>query len=128
MAALLLDSNVIIDALTGRRGRSELLEREIAAGNSLACTSIQITEIYAGMRDYEEARTNALLRSLDYFPVTWDIARLAGRLKSEWKQKGHTLMLPDATIAAVALHHNLPLLTENRKHFPMPGLLLHTLP
>ncbi len=128
MAALLVDSNVIIDALTGRRGRSELLTREITAGNSLACTSIQITEIYAGMRDHEKLRTEALLRSLDYYPVTWEIARLAGNLKREWRDKGLTLMLPDTTIAAVALHHGLPLLTDNRKHFPMPGLFLYPLP
>ncbi len=128
MPALLLDSSVLIDALTGRRGRSELLAREVAAGNSLACTSIQVTEIFAGMRDHEEARTTALMRSLDYIVVSWEIARLAGRLRREWQQKGHTLLLPDTTIAAVALHHGLPLLTENRKHFPMPGLFFYPLP
>ena len=69
-----------------------------------------------------------MLRSLDYFAVTWEIARLAGNLKREWRDKGHSLMLPDTTIAAVALHHSLPLLTDNRNHFPMPGLFLYPLP
>jgi predicted nucleic acid-binding protein len=32
------------------------------------------------------------------------------------------------TIAAVALAHQVPLLTDNRKHFPMPELQLLPMP
>ena len=51
-----------------------------------------------------------------------DIAKHAGRLKFEWSRKGVTLSTPDTTIAAVALAHQLILITDNRKHYPMPDL------
>ena len=57
------------------------------------------------------------------FPgITWEIAKSAGRLYNDWRFKGLTLALSDATIAAVALTHKLVLLTDNRKHFPKPEL------
>jgi predicted nucleic acid-binding protein len=52
----------------------------------------------------------------------------AGRLRYEWRRQGQTLSLADATIAAVAIHHSLILLTDNRRHFPMPELSMHPLP
>jgi predicted nucleic acid-binding protein len=68
------------------------------------------------------------LRSLEFYPVNWEIAQLAGDLFRIWRQKGHTLGLADVTIAAVALTHKLVLVTDNRKHFPMPELQLFRLP
>jgi len=76
------------------------------------------------MRPHEQARTEELLRSLDYYEVTWDIAKLAGLLKRDWARKGVTLSVPDVTVAAVALAHNLTLITDNVKHYPMPDLSL----
>ena len=72
--------------------------------------------------------TEAFLRSLKFYEVTWEIAQLAGDLHNRWRKKGHTLSLPDVTIAAVALTHGLSLLTDNRKDFPMPELALYPLP
>lgn len=60
--------------------------------------------------------------------MTVEIARKAGYLRAEWRQKGHTLAFPDVTLAAVALVHGFPLLTDNRKHFPMEELELLALP
>jgi predicted nucleic acid-binding protein len=38
------------------------------------------------------------------------------------------LAVTDVTIAAVALERDLPLITGNRKHYPMPELQLFALP
>lgn len=81
-----------------------------------------------GMRPGEEAKTAKFLRSLEFYPVTWEIAQLAGDLFREWRRKGQTLGLADVTIAAVALTHGLVLVTDNRKHFPMPELQTLQLP
>jgi len=94
----------------------------------MGCCSINITEVYAGLRPGEETKTDRLLRSLRFYEVTWDIARLAGELQNHWRQQGRTLALPDVTIAAVALAHNLTLLTGNPKDFPMPELRSYELP
>src|ERR1035437_7279940 len=94
----------------------------------LACCAVNVTELYMGMRPGEEAKTEKFLRSLEFYPVTWEIARLAGDLFRQWRQKGLTLGLADVTIAAVALTHELVLVTDNQKHFPMPELRLLQLP
>ena len=128
MAIFLLDTTVIIDAIKDKRGRNEFLAGLLDQRNLLACCSINVTEIYAGMRSHEAQVTEAFLRSLKFYEVSWEIARLAGELKNAWAKKGSTLFLPDVTIAAVAITHGLTLLTDNRKDFPMPELQFLTLP
>ena len=128
MAILLLDTTVIVDAINGKKQRHLLLDELLAQRNLLACCGISVTEAYAGMRPHEASLTEAFLRSLKFYEVTWEIARLAGELQNRWRKKGHSLFLPDVTIAAVALTHGLTLLTDNRKGFPMPELALYPLP
>ena len=128
MTAYLLDTSVIIDFLNAKRGRKELLEDLVRQGNMLACCSANVTEVYAGARPHEMAKTDAFLRRLDYRDVTWEIARHAGLLRNEWAARGRTLSLADCTIAATALAHGLVLVTDNTKDFPMPGLTLYPLP
>ena len=120
MATCLLDSGILIDALNGKRGRREIVDQLVESGAEMACCSINVTEIYAGLRPGEEAKTERLLRSLKFYPVTWEIAKHAGELLNAWRQRGHTLSLPDVTVAAVALTNHLILLTGNAKDFPMP--------
>jgi predicted nucleic acid-binding protein len=128
VATYLLDTSVIIDALNDKRGRRELLLSLVKQGNLLACCPINVTEIYAGLRPEEEDATEDFLRSLEYYHLTWPVSRLAGLLKRDHGRKGQTLGVADATIAAVALVHELTLLTDNVKDFPMKDLSLYPLP
>jgi predicted nucleic acid-binding protein len=128
VATCLLDSGIIIDILNGKRGRRERIDQLIEDGADMACCSIQVTEVYAGLRPGEEARTERLLRSLKFYPVTWEIGKQAGDLLNVWRQQNRTLSLPDTTIAAVALANDLVLVTGNLKDFPMPELRLYPLP
>ncbi len=125
---LLLDSTVLIDVLRDRRGRRELLAREVGNGHSLATTAINIAEIHAGMRPREEAETEAFLNRLECYPITAAIARTAGRLKRDWSRRGRTIALDDLLIAASALEHGLTLMTDNKVDFPMTELSLYSLP
>jgi predicted nucleic acid-binding protein len=124
----LLDSNVIIDSLNSRKDRPRLLAELAGRGILLACCSVNVTEVYMGMRVGEEAKTERLLHSLEFYPVSWEAARLAGDLFRQWQRKGQTLALSDVTIAAVAIANRLPLMTDNLKHFPMPELQILALP
>jgi predicted nucleic acid-binding protein len=124
----LLDSTVIIDAINDRNGRSKLLEGLIEEGTLLACCPINVTEVHMGMRPNEAEKTEEFLASLEFYPVTREIAKYAGALYREWRQKGLTLALPDLTVAAVAITNGLPLATDNPKDFPMSELRLYPLP
>ena len=125
---VLLDTSVIIDALRRRRGRREFLRSLLGAGHDLACCAISIAEVYSGMRPEEVRITGRFFDDLLYVEISREIARSAGDLRAKWRQRGKTLSLPDAMIAAVALAENLTLATDNVKDYPMPELRFLALP
>ena len=45
-----------------------------------------------------------------------------------YARKGVTLATTDVTVAAVALHHHLTLITDNLKHYPMTEVSLYPTP
>ena len=129
MAIYLLDTSIIIDAINNKKNRNEfLLELTERQGHFLACCPINVAEVYAGMRPKEEQKTRAVLQSFQLFPITFPVAELAGLLKRDHSKKGITLSMTDALIAAVAIHNQLTLITDNTKDFPMKELALYPLP
>lgn len=114
---ILLDTTVLIDVLRDRKNRKALLVELIEAGDTLATAAVNIGEVYSGMRADEEAVTESFLSNLQCFPLTAEIARSAGKLKSEWARKGRTLALADMIVAATALRHGTVLMTDNLKDF-----------
>jgi predicted nucleic acid-binding protein len=125
---LLLDTSVLIDALRLRRGRRQWLAEQVRRGDTLATSTINLAEVYAGMRPEEETPTKAFLSALECHAITASVAEMAGKLKRHWSQRGRTLTLADTLVAAVALQQGCPLATDNRKDFSMPGLQLCNLP
>ncbi|MBZ5515798.1 MAG: type II toxin-antitoxin system VapC family toxin [Acidobacteriia bacterium] len=125
---VLLDTSVIIDVLRQRRGRRELLRSLVEQGYELACTAINVAEVYSGIRLGEAEITSEFIDSLEFVAISREVARRAGELRRDWQRKGRTLSLPDTFIAAVALSLNLTLATDNVKDFPMPELKLLPLP
>jgi len=128
MAIYLLDTSVMVDVLNRKRGRSALLASLNASGDTLACSVVSITEVYAGIRPREIEATELFLGGLALYAVDADLARYAGLLRNEWAKKGRTLALADVLIAATALLHGLSLMTDNRQDFPMPQLAFYPLP
>lgn len=122
MANYLLDTSVIIDYLRGKKERVELLRKLISEGTILSCCSINIIEVYAGMKEKERAITEEFLDSLEYYEISKEIAKKAGNYKKFYQQKGIILSLPDVAIAAVVVSNNLFFLTDNPKDYPMPEL------
>jgi predicted nucleic acid-binding protein len=63
-----------------------------------------------------------------FITTSQSAAELAGSLMHEYKRKGVTLSLQDAMIAAVAIAGGHTLITDNKKHFPMPELIVLAAP
>lgn len=80
------------------------------------------------MRPHKARVTEALLRSLKFYQVTWESARKAGGLKNAWVKREFTPFFGDVTIAAVAITHGLSLMPDNPKNLRIPDLQLHPLP
>jgi predicted nucleic acid-binding protein len=124
---ILLDTSVLIDVLRLRNRRRELLLELVQTGHALCTSAINIAELYAGMRPWEEQHTDDLVAMLDCYELSKTTGRVAGTLKGQWAKKGRTLALTDTIIAAIALEHHCALMTDNRKDFPMPELDLYSL-
>jgi predicted nucleic acid-binding protein len=125
---LLLDTSVLIDVLRARKQRKEMLAEFLRAGHTLSTTSLNIAEIYAGMRPHEESATEAFLNELECHELTGSAGRLAGKFIGTWKRKGRTLRLPDTVVAAISVEKRCVLVTDNRKDFPMSEVQLLPLP
>jgi len=124
---ILLDSSVLIDVLRDRKSRRRMLAELTRAGHALATSSLNVAEVYAGMRRNEKARTDALLDNLECYDLTAASGKRAGTLKQQWAERGRTLTLDDTMIAAIAIDNDCTLMTDNRKDFPMPEVSLYPL-
>ena len=121
---LLVDTTVLIDVLRWKKDRPRLLRDFAVGGATVGVSAVSVTEVYAGMRRGEEEATEALFSGFVCYPVTFEIARRAGKLKYEHARKGRTLGFADMLVAATALEHHLDLVTDNRKDFVIQGLNL----
>ena len=122
MNKYLLDSNIIIDYLRGSRNIVDFINHLIDTNAILGCCPINITEVYAGMKEKERRSTEELFEILRIFLIDTDVAKMAGDMIRNYKRQGITLELADAIIAAVAINNNLVLITYNKRHYPMEEL------
>ena len=76
-----------------------------------------------GHRQRREAFVEGLLHSLAVYPITLEIARLAGRIEGQQVSQGISIALPDLLIGVTALHRGDSVATINVRHFQLiPGL------
>ena len=94
----------------------------ISPDEELATTAVSVAELTHGAqrserRDDNLARLEVLLSALLILPFDESAARRFGLLKADLETKGEPLDDLDLQIASIALENNLPLLTNNIKHF-----------
>ncbi|MEA3341097.1 MAG: type II toxin-antitoxin system VapC family toxin [Chloroflexota bacterium] len=82
---------------------------------------MSVTEVLAGMCQGEEVKTRALLNLFVRWPISEEIAKMAGDYLNQFA-RSHYLDLGDALIAATARYLNVELITRNVKHYPMPDI------
>ena len=128
MAASLLDTTVLIDALRGRPA-ADRVRRLRAAGDDVPYVSaINVEEIIRGLREGEEAHVARLLDGLRLAPVARAEAERAGHRRRQFAERGVTLSQADCLIAAAALGVGARLITGNPMDFPMTELTVEHWP
>lgn len=128
MAAVLLDSSVVIDLLRGRSGAIRRLRTVKAAGDDPYVCAVAVEEITRGLRPPEDDAFLEILEGLLPAPLGIPEGRLAGFLKRTLAKRGRTISQADALIAAAALGIGARLATGNPKDFPIKGLVVEHWP
>jgi predicted nucleic acid-binding protein len=79
-------------------------------------------------RDRRRIFSRKAFHDLMVYPVTFEIAELAGRIEGEQAARGNTLAFEDLVIGATVLHLGFDVLTINLRHFQsIPNLGVVTL-
>lgn len=94
----------------------------MSPAEELAVTAVNVAELVHGAHKSQHtvrhlAQVDVLLAAVQVLPFDEAAARRSGELKAELERAGAPLAMADLQIAAIALHHRLPLVTHNLRHF-----------
>jgi tRNA(fMet)-specific endonuclease VapC len=125
----LVESDRAIDYLKGRPDAVRLLQA--LAEEGLALSVISYGEIYEGIYFGSHPRQHErdlrrFLQLVRVLPLTQVVLRRYAQIRGRLRQQGTPIGELDTLVAATALHHNLTLVTRNRRHFDrVPGLKIY---
>ena len=122
-----LDTDACVEHL---RGRNQPLSRRIAArpASELRLCSVIVAELYyclyrGGRVQAERPKLEAFLSLFTSLPLDDRAADIYGRIRADLMARGQMIGLNDLLIAAIALAHQLTLVTHNTRDFGrIPGL------
>ena len=124
MKRCLIDTDIIIDHLRGEEKARDFLKQIKSEDSDTLYSVITKAEIYSGVRPKEEEKVAMLLSSMEEAQIDGEIAVAAGRYRNKF-YGSHSLLLPDALIAASAKKVGAVLFTLNEKHYPMKDIEIH---
>jgi predicted nucleic acid-binding protein len=122
MAAVLLDTTVLIDVLRGRREATGRLLGLRERGDVPHACAINVEEVTRGLRPAEDEAALALFQGLHVAPLGAAEGRRAGGWRRAYAARGVSLSQADCLIAAAAVAVGARLATGNPKDFPMAEL------
>ena len=121
---IIADTDVLIDYISG----VQPITNRIAAcrqAQHLQTTVINSFELLSGAEGKKDDRIRRLLIVTPILLLDKEAAERAAEVRRGLERKGEYIGTNDCLIAGIALTHNLPLVTRNRKHFErVPGLKL----
>ena len=119
--ACVIDSDIAIDYLRTRDYAAGLLAAWTQKGR-VCISALTYFEVYQGTRPHEERHTAVFLNGLFTVDTDISVARQAGNISRQLASRGVTMGAADAIIAATALELGVPLVTNNVRHYSVPGL------
>lgn len=114
--SLVVDTNILIDIL---RGHPPARDYYRALGQPPVCSEVSRAEVLRGMRAPEKAQTRQLLAAVDWVAVDARVSTRAGELGRGVRRSHQGIGVADLVVAATADLLGVPLVTTNRRHFPM---------
>ncbi len=128
----LIDTDWVVHHLRGEKKISKKLEQ--LAPEGMAISMIALAELYEGIYySKDPVKDQQLLEEflapdLDVLTINQEICKIFGRERGKLRQQKKIIDNFDLLIASTALHYNLTVLTNNRKHFErVEGLIIISL-
>jgi predicted nucleic acid-binding protein len=119
-----IDSDILIWHLRGERKAATFLRKLHAAGEyELWIGAIQRAEVVFFMKVHEEEATELFLSQFQTSPVGQKVVDTAGRFYRKW-HPSHGVDINDALLASTALETGGHIFTLNKKHYPMPDVIV----
>ena len=128
MAAVLLDTTVIIDLLRGRADARRRLTDLHGSGDDPYVCAINVEETVRGLTLSEQKAAKTLFDGLRVIALTEVEGRRAGEWRRAFASRGRTLAQADCLLAAAAVTIGARLATGNPRDFPMTGLVVEHWP
>jgi hypothetical protein len=122
VAAVLLDTTVLIDLLRGRQGARTRLEALHSAGDVPYVCAVNVEETVRGLERREHSPARALFSGVRIVPLGAAEGWQAGEWRRDFATRGRTLAQADCLVAAAALSLGGRLATGNPRDFPMREL------
>jgi len=129
MDAVLLDTDVFSYLTKTNDPRADAYRPHVK-GKTVAVSFVTVGELYFGAekKKWSGKTLSSLLERLKavvIVPYDVELCKAYGKLKAELRVAGLVVADNDLWIAACAVRHSIPLITNNRKHFEkIPGLHL----
>ena len=119
-----IDADVLIWHLRGERKALNFLRRLRDANEyELWIGAMQRAEVVFFMRPNEEEDTLLFLSQFKTAPVDQDVVDHAAALYRQW-HPSHNLDINDALLASTAMQTGGQIFCLNKKHYPMPDLVV----
>lgn len=126
MLGVLVDTDIFVDFFHDQKYAKELISR-LVEERGIHVSILTITELRTGFTPKQaEFFLPKLYNMVTILTPTVEIAELAGKFRNEYKIKGKILSTVDTLIAATALIKDLPLVTRNKKDYPMPEIKFYS--
>jgi predicted nucleic acid-binding protein len=121
MQSLCLDTDIIVGFLRNSKNRElfEKIEKNTIQG---FISSVTLFELYYGALLSPKSKEalddiRKISSWLETIDVNNNVAFITAKILSSLKKKGEIIDIRDALIAASAISRNIPLATENKKHY-----------
>jgi predicted nucleic acid-binding protein len=119
-----VDADILIWHLRGHDEAFRRIEQLAEAGDStLAIGALQRVEVAIYVRPAEEQAAAALLALFVTVPLTEEVVDLGARYFRRWNPS-HGMGAADALLAATASLTGGRIITQNVRHFMVPGLVV----
>jgi len=122
----LLDTSFVIDCWRSLSEALARLERLFADDGPLYITEVVVCELFAGLPEARRATARRFLEPLEFIQPGPEKAATAGIWRTAARQRGATLHLPDALIAAAADAVGATVLTRNLRDFALTPVRVET--